>query len=89
METLRSIGDALRVAWAEPRVVGATPRPAGRASPRREAEDAPMTRRGARATVTSSTADHRSWENEMDAMTLMLLAISILLTLNVAAAQLR
>ena len=48
-----------------------------------------MTGWGAGATLTPSTADHRSWENEMDAMTLLLLAITILLTLDVAAAQLR
>ena len=48
-----------------------------------------MTGSGASATVHPSTADHRTWENEMDAMTLLLLAISILLTLNIAAAQLR
>jgi hypothetical protein len=47
-----------------------------------------MTGGPAGSTVRTSTADHRSWENEMDAMTLLLLAITILLTLDVAAAQL-
>jgi hypothetical protein len=48
-----------------------------------------MSGQPAGSTVQTSTADHRTWENEMDAMTLLLLAITILFTLDVAAAQLR
>ena len=48
-----------------------------------------MNGRGARATVDAINCRSPELETEMDAMTLLLLAISILLTLNVAAAQLR
>jgi hypothetical protein len=83
------IGGATRIARLVRRVVGASPRAAGRVNPRRKPEAAPMTHGPTGSTMRTSTADHRSRENEMDALTLLLLAIAILLTLDVAAAQLR
>ena len=39
--------------------------------------------------MSASTADHRSWRSQMDAMTQLLLSVAVLFVLKIAATQLR
>jgi len=73
----------------EGRFVGAIPKSGGRVGPRMVSVPAPMPPPRAGRTVTASTADHRTWRSQMDAMTQLLLATAVLCVLKLAATQLR